>query len=557
MTFDNETLSCLGSIVDPMNGTKNNALQYLEHPNETFGNNVIATMPALVTLPTEIIRKICDQLVPDKIDTHATLPLPDEHQLRQRGLWSLTLVSYRIGGIATEFLYKNMVIQSTKNMVCLFRTIYHKPDLRGHARYLANLVPLMDSRLQEKIEADIQRHFPLLPTSVTNPIRVYPRELYQLDPPELFSCKPLWTHELIRHMRELCHLGVRNDWPPAFNEDTDQAFFTETLGFRLLSGGPRTLRIKLVGDTCRPGEGDLLGPLFQLYFTPYISNGCRVTDLRFLNLVNVTSYKITESSFNDLDAIFGPNHFVRSGRNRGFLSRLARLKALDLGFSTVDPQKVGQLLAACPNLKKLTWTFSPMPPPDYSSHVELALQQTTGHLNILHLSLDTLCGPISLRHFRALKVLLVGIEVLSNHSRRSGRTGDDPAPPSVVETPFVSLLPESLVDLTLMSANFRPRGSGRRRGTQTAAQLDYRDILDGYVAHGRQLFPTSLVDSLEVFSRSCQAMPNFRSFTVIQPFHGILPVDSEWQIEVGDLTAGFGAAGVRFSTIITPSRDYV
>ncbi|KAI0455918.1 hypothetical protein F5B21DRAFT_502940 [Xylaria acuta] len=523
-------------------------------------------MPALVTLPTEIIRNICDQLVPDVIVTGTALPLPDEHQLCQRALWSLTLVSRHAREIATEFLYKNVVIQSTKQMVCLFRTICNRPELRGRPRYLANLVPLMDSGLQWKIEGDIQRHFPLFPAIVTSPTNIYPREMYQLGSSELFSFKPLWTHEIIRYMLIMLPRlediltsirSVQHGVPPAFSRDIDEAFFADTPSFPPFSDEPRTLRIQWELRKPLPGEDDedIFGPLFQLYFAPYISNGCRVTDLRFLNLANVTSYKVEESSSYGLDAVFGPGRLARSGKNRGLLSWLAQLKTLDLGFSAIDPEKVGRLLAACPSLKKLrwepfSWSWNNGQPPD-SSHVVSALKQTAGQLEELNLLLDGLHGPISFRHFRALKVLSVGIEVLTNYSRGSERTGDDPATSSIVETPLASLLPDNLNHLTLTSTNFRPKGSGRRRGTQTPPQLHYRDVMDGYVAHGRQLFPTWLADGLEVFSRSCQAMSNFYSITVVQPFHNILPVDHIGRIEVGNLTAGFGAAGVQFSTELT------
>ncbi|KAI8945497.1 hypothetical protein F4801DRAFT_597827 [Xylaria longipes] len=513
--------------------------QSLQRAKEPLGTNTIATMPTLVTLPTEMICKICDHLVPDVIVTGATLPLPDEHQLCQRALWSLALVSDHVGGIATEFLYKNVVIQSTKQMVCLFRTISGKPNLRRHAHYLANLVPLMDPGLQAEIEADIQRHCPFLPAIVTSITKIYPRELYQLDSPELFSSKPLWTHEIVRYMHP------------------DEAFCAETPRPPPFSGEPRTLRMQL-GPLKSIFEDEALGlPLFQLYFTPFMSNGCRVTDLRFLNLANITSYKIYDSCTDSLDVLLGPGGLVRSEKNRGLLCWLAQLKALDLGYSAINPRVIGQLLTACINLKELTWDYCPWPCRQTdSSHVELALQQTAGRLEQLDLQLDCLHGPISFRQFQALKILSVGIEVLTNYSREPERTSDDPATPSIVETPLASLLPNSLNRLTLLSKSIRTRGNGRRRDAQTAAQLHYRDIMDGYVAHGRQLFPTWLADGLEVFSGNCQAMPNLHSITVRQPFHGVLPVDHIRRIEIGDLTAKFGAVGVRFSTELTTSEDY-
>lgn len=139
-------------------------------------------MAGLSNLPTEMIRNICDQLVPDMIVTGTRLPLPNEHRLRQRALRNLTLVSHYIGDIATEFLYRTLVIQSTTQMVCFFRTICDKPDLRRHTFFIANFVPLMDSTLQGKIEADIERHFPTLPATVTGPSYIYPPELFQLTP---------------------------------------------------------------------------------------------------------------------------------------------------------------------------------------------------------------------------------------------------------------------------------------------------------------------------------------------------------------------------------------
>ncbi|KAI1745126.1 hypothetical protein F4680DRAFT_467322 [Xylaria scruposa] len=507
-------------------------------------------MPVLVTLPTEIIRSICDQLVPYVILTGTQPPLRDEHQLCKHALWSLTLVSRNLRRIATEFLYKNVVILSTKQMVCLFRTIYDRPELRRHSRYLANLVPLMDSELQGEIEANIQRHCPLLPACIAGSTQIYPQELYHLDSPELFSAKPLWTHEIIRYMPN------QKRFNPSFIENTDQTFFAEPPRFLPFPEEPQTLRIQWQANSPLDIMAGL-GPLFQLYFPPYILNGCRMTDLRFLNLTNVTSYGI--DYFYDSDTAWGSHRIVRSKKNMGFFCWLARLEALNLGYSTLGLQFVSQLLAACLELKKLTWEFYwPWNDglPD-SSDMESALQQTASHLEELYFALPNLHGPISFRPFRALKSLSVGIEVLSNYSQGSERTRDGSATPSaVLETPLISLLPETLVHLTLISENYSHHsqwGSGQRRSTRTAS---YRDIVDGYVAHGRQLFPTWLADGLEALSHSCRTMPNFRSVTVIQPFHGILPADSTWQVEVGDLTPGFSAAGVRFSTKITTCDSY-
>ncbi|TRX97153.1 hypothetical protein FHL15_001947 [Xylaria flabelliformis] len=523
-------------------------------------------MPVLVTLPIEIIRNICDQLVPYVIATGTEPPLRNEHQLCKHALWSLTLVSHHIGGIATELLYKNVVITSTKQMVCLFRTIYDKPEFRRHPRYLANLVPLMDSGLQGEIEANIQRHCPLLPAGIAGSTQTYPRELYHLDSPALFLAKPLWTHEIIRYLLAMLPrlkdilisiLANMTTLAPSFIEDTDQTFFAEPPRFLPFSEESQTLRIQWQARESLYDKAGV-GPLFQLYFPPYISNGCRMTDLRFLNLANVTNYEI--DYFYDVETAFGSHRLVRSKKNRGFFSWLAKLKALNLGYSTVGLQFVGQLLAACPQLKKLTWEFwwpwnDDLPD---SSDVESALQQTAGHLEELYFSLANLHGPISFRHFRALKHLSVGIEVLSSYSHESKRTGGDPATPiTILETPLISLLPETLVHLTLVNEDYGQLGSDQRKSGQIASNSSYRDIvMDGYVVHGRQLFPTWLADGLETLSCSCQTMPHLRSITVIQPLHSILPAESSWQIEVGDLTAKFRAAGVRFSTRITTREKY-
>ncbi|KAI0190064.1 hypothetical protein EV127DRAFT_100665 [Xylaria flabelliformis] len=519
-------------------------------------------MPVFVTLPTEIIRNICDQLVPYVIATGTELPLRDEHQLCKHALWSLTLVSHHIGRIATELLYKNVVILSTKQMVCLFRTIYDKPEFRRYPRYLANLVPLKDSGLQGEIEANIQRHCPLLPAGIAGSTQMHPRELNHLDSPELFSAKPLWTHEIIRYMLVMLPrlkdilisiLANITKLSPSFIEDTDQAFFAEPPRFPPFSEESQTLRIQWQASESLYEKAGV-GPLFQLYFPPYISNGCRMTDLRFLNLANVTGYEI--DYFYDLDTALGSHRLVRSKKNRGFFSWLAKLKALDLGYSTVGLQFVGQLLAACPQLKKLTWEFwwpwnDDLPD---SSEVESALQQTAGHLEELYFSLCNLNGPISFRNFRALKFLSVGIEVLSSYSYESKRTGGDPV---ILETPLISLLPETLVHLTLVNEDYGQLGSDQRRSDQIPSKSSYMDIItDGYVAHGRQLFPTWLADGLETLSCSCQTMPNLRSITVIQPLHSILPADSSWKIAVGDLIAKFSAAGVRFSTRITTREKH-
>ncbi|KAI0474442.1 hypothetical protein F4859DRAFT_522065 [Xylaria cf. heliscus] len=527
-------------------------------------------MSTLMALPTEMLRNICAFLVPEVIATGTKLPLPEEHQLRQGALWSLTLVSRGTRAIATEFLYKHLAIQSTEQMVCLFRTIVVQPDLRRYPQYLANLVPLMKSELQEEIEEDIQLHFPLLPSIVVDPTYLYPGEIYQTGSQESLSVNPLWTHEIIRHMVVMLpHLkdiltsiwGVAPRNPPAASETTlDEAFFADTPSFPPFSVGPRTLRLKWdVQDALYGGGPPAVGlTLFQLYFRPYISNGCRVTDLRFLNVPNVTNYEIEETSYWGTEEAFGPNYLERSAGNMGFLSWLAQIKTLCLGSSALSPVKVGRLLAACPNLKVLTWDPFISQANTFTAHdVELALGNAAGHLEQVNMILSNLHGPISFRRLRKLQVLSVGIEVLTNHRRTSERTSPNPTTPSMGNTPLASLLPNNLIRLIILSTDFRPMGSRRRRGTQTPRKLLYRDVMDGYVADAWQLYPTWLADGLHVFSRSCQAMPNFRFITIIQPFPSILPLDYIKHIVVGNLANAFDAVGVQLVTELTMSDAFV
>lgn len=152
--------------------------------------------------------------------------------------------------------------------------------------------------------------------------------------------------------------GVRQAVPTSPGGNIDNGVFAELPHIPLPSGKPRTLRIQweLSKIPSRDDEGIWGLTLFQLYFAPYISDGCRMTDLRFLNLANVTSYEIQECSYYGLDQAFGGNCLATGLQsNRGLLRWLAQLETLSLGFSVIDPEKVGQLLAACSNLKKLTW----------------------------------------------------------------------------------------------------------------------------------------------------------------------------------------------------------
>ncbi|KAI0442390.1 hypothetical protein F4803DRAFT_575591 [Xylaria telfairii] len=341
-------------------------------------------MLVLMTLPMEMIRNIFDQLVPDMIVTGTKLPLSDEHRIRQGALRNLTLVSHFIGGIATEFLYRNLVIESTEQMVCLFRTLCDKPELRRHTWFVANLVTLMDSTIQEKIEADIERHFPTFPATVAGPSYIYPQELFHLDAKLLLSCNPLWTHEIIRYILAMLPRlkdtlitirGGRHFLPNTVGPGiTDKGFFAEPPNIPLPSGRPRTLRIQWDSNTLASRDQSIWGlTLFQLYFNPYISDGCRVTDLRFLNQANVTSYEIQETSYYCLDQ--GPGRdclAIKSEKNKGLLRWLAQLETLSLGSSDLHPVKVSQLLGACSSLKKLTWDPCLSLPPD-SSGVASAL----------------------------------------------------------------------------------------------------------------------------------------------------------------------------------------
>ena len=101
--------------------------------------------------------------------------------------------------MATEYLYRNVVITSTKQMVCLFRSVCLNPTLCRHPHYLANLVPLLDAGLQEDIEREVFTHFPDLLATEAGPTGVLQLrgQLNELHMP----ARRLWTNEI---MRQLC-----------------------------------------------------------------------------------------------------------------------------------------------------------------------------------------------------------------------------------------------------------------------------------------------------------------------------------------------------------------
>ncbi|TGJ79194.1 hypothetical protein E0Z10_g9558 [Xylaria hypoxylon] len=527
-------------------------------------------MAALSTLPMELIGEIFGQFVPDVIATGINTPLQDEHGRRQRTLCSLALVSHRVGDIATEFLYRNVAIQSVKQMVCLFRTLNNNRDICKYPRYLASLVPLVDPGLQREADEEIWDHYPLLPAIIKDTTRMYPPELDQPELCELQWFDPLWTHEIIRNIITMLPLlkdilvvivCSRKQVPGQFKPSPDRLFFAQPTDSPTVSTEPRTLRIQgkltnYIFGHYRNMTMTVTAGLFQMFFTPYVSKGCRVTDLRFLNMGNVTAYEINGRLSHVSFGSQWAEGSLQGAQNKELLSWLARLQELTLDPSSILPEEMGQLLSCCQSLKTLTWQST-------SAHqyilkpdmVQSALQHTVDTLEKLHLRLDCGHGPISFQGFRALKVLVVGIEVVTNHLRWEAgfETHQSPAR-TMVDPPLASLLPPTLSCLTLVSPLFNPESILWRQEDGTGPPWHYNDAMEKVVATSRELFPPWFSDGLQVFSRGCQALPNLNTVTVIQPFHYDLPEACPVQVNVGNLD-GFDASGVRF-TVELEDFDY-
>ncbi|KAI0107260.1 hypothetical protein GGR51DRAFT_571203 [Nemania sp. FL0031] len=448
-------------------------------------------MPGLASLPPETLCHIFSMLIPEVIKTGA-FHVDDEHRRRQTALCSLTQIP-KLRNIAIEHLYRNLVITSTTQMVCLFRTLNENLSLREFPRYLANLVPLMDSTIQEHIENDMRRHLPLIPAALTGtrPTHISALKLEQDADPES-PRSPLWTHRIMERL--LIMLPLLRDILVSirpieaafslnrFARHPDRAFFTENLYPPIPSSGrvTRTLRIQN-HPYSTPLDGpwfhQALLPLFQLYFPPFLSDGCLVSDLRFLNLGDVTEYEIKGVDRVGLCSAFGA-HWPHGNNSERLHRWLSRLQKLTLTWSRLSPEEVGHLLFCCKSLKTLVWRPAWNLPVFIQDRVQRALDGTD-HLEDITLTMDAPLHPISFRQFGNLRNLTVGCEVMR------------------YEPPLASLLPVTLNHLTIWyyeSSTIRLRNQdGRRSWCSEAGVFD-----DGWWLYSRES-----VNWLENFAKEC------------------------------------------------------
>ncbi|KAI0420621.1 hypothetical protein F5X98DRAFT_382646 [Xylaria grammica] len=511
-------------------------------------------------IPLEVIHCVCELLVPGVVPTRAAIPVQrtprsKEIQVEYSALYSLTLVSHRLSGVAKIYLYRNLIIKTPQEMVCLLRTLHGNPNLCRYPRYLANLVDLMDVTMQAPTIAAIQRHFPGLRDIVMDPARRYPPELKGRKNRRLRSAQPLWTHEMLRTL--LTMLPLLKDIlvtvlpsykavPEELTQSPDIAFLPPSAGLPAGFDNPRTLRVQHGGN----GHA-IVGYLdqFQLYFTPYVENGCLVTDLRFLSLGNIQGYESKGVSYG-LDRYFS-TRWAETGnanmKNQGLLAWLARLQELTLDGSNVPLPEVGRLLSCCRGLETFTFRhaghfsirFDSYNPAD----VQEALEPVAASLKKLHLRVNS-TGPISFLDFHSLETLIIGHEVVTE------KIGFNWMLPMITsrmpDLTLASLLPRTLTSLTLINET----------AVYPNPALDdhiwhYNDAGEKVVADSEKLLQDWLSAGLKAFSQTCQTLPNLKIVTVIQPFgrkpklQGPYPI----HLKLGDMD-GFNAAGVCFSVEI-------
>ncbi|RWA06601.1 hypothetical protein EKO27_g8501 [Xylaria grammica] len=342
-------------------------------------------------IPLEVIHCVCELLVPGVVPTRAAIPVQrtprsKEIQVEYSALYSLTLVSHRLSGVAKIYLYRNLIITTPQEMVCLLRTLHGNPNLCRYPRYLANLVDLMDVTMQAPTIAAIQRHFPGLRDIVMDPARRYPPELKGRKNRRLRSAQPLWTHEMLRTLHILVTVLPSNKAvPEELTQSPDIAFLPPSADLPAGFDNPRTLRVQHGGN----GHA-IVGHLdqFQLYFTPYVENGCLVTDLRFLSLGNIQGYE-------------SKGHF-------------------SISFDSYDP-----------------------------ANVQEALEPVAASLKKLHLRVNS-TGPISFLDFHSLETLIIGHEVVTEKIGFNWML-PLVIIPRMPNLTLASLLPRTLTSLTLIN----------------------------------------------------------------------------------------------------------
>ncbi|KAI0878118.1 hypothetical protein GGS24DRAFT_509145 [Hypoxylon argillaceum] len=509
-------------------------------------------MPGLSGMPPELIHKICKYLVPDVVEL-GTPRLEQEQKERQNALRSLTLVSRYLGVNATEHLYHNLIITSCPQMVLLSRTLFHNEAVCHYPRYLANLVQLMDAGTQWRLEEEISRHFPDLPELLTSP-------------PDLMVGRPLWTHEILQYIITILP-NLKDILTSVFRHEAtrwdnlglnpDQAFFADDLSLPSLENSPpRTVRIQVGNEPYFPSNIvgiDLIPdgiPLFQLYMSPLFWQGSVLTDIRFLNLANVTEYEVHGAWGHCFDLSLGADWPTMPNNGR-ILAWLAGLKKLTLSHSNLHGEDVGRLLSCCPNLKKFTWGSQGDDMNvecEVASDIESALQNAASHLEEISLPRSCVHGVVSFRNFRALRVLSVSLNVITDYCSTpwyNKYTKTEDLWTSILDkNSLASLLPDTLNQLTLNCPLF---DCEVRRCDSVRFPIEGH--ADVFVEQSDSLYPVWLADGLSLFASDCSSyLRHFKKLTVLQSHPRYGPNTKYYVVAIKDLGEEFHNAGVRLIT---------
>ncbi|GAP92856.1 hypothetical protein SAMD00023353_9000150 [Rosellinia necatrix] len=525
-------------------------------------------MDILTRVPPEVLREILKHLVPDVLPMETDANTVKEHLEKRKALHSLTLVSRYIGSAATEFLYMNLAVGSTRRMVCLFRSLHGNRDLVKHPRSLAILVSLMDSWRHGRVEADLRRHCPDLIETLSDSILAGPGQPGQSSRSDEGRLHPLWTHEITHRM--LTMLPLLEDVLVAvwcLQPDTmlqlgqpDEELLAKLPDFSTRTGKPRTIRL-LCQSThfshSNAGHYAINPTPIQAPFDPYVENGCHVTDLSFLNIKNATSYEPAGDGLHGTSPpVFslGWPQGQREVADDEDISNWraqwrAELESLSTASVAADLQEIRRWLFCCRNLKKLTWESrrvlisNDLVRANGGLNMAEIFECEAHHLEELDLRLGWGWDRISFRDLKALRSLTVDLHAFVD--AESGLTLDayNEDGQGIVERPITFWLPETLNHLTLRSPAFTPqRGLSERYPSPGA----------GYQEQYSRWFARSVGRFLE----RCLYLPHLNSLQVVQYVLPQGPSRDFIQDLFKNLEAKCNNSGVRLSVQLAWPRSH-
>ncbi|KAI0202003.1 hypothetical protein F4808DRAFT_91757 [Astrocystis sublimbata] len=534
-----------------------------------------------MTLSTEIIHRICNLLVlglPPKRPCRTSIRFNRAEHFR-RTLWSLCLVSRRIGAIATEYLYKAVIFESTEQRERFKRTMTKKPDFRGYPQCML----LEDNIPLARVMKDLEYYFTLLHSICSIPTESYDRELSGLKLPALVSRDALSSHHFLRQMHAMLPrlqdtliIYTFSSYPHPIPLYPNIEFFAKIASPPSFLGRKRLFRICLGRDMLWVKSSSGLRLCFQIRITSFVASKPRFQDLRYLNMENVVLYEFSSQRYALTEAFDEYGWWEWRGPENKLQSWIYRLKALHIKSAKVGSKRLPaikhlgvlrQLLSGCKNLVELVWVsgdFQLPPHEDPASALMGLLRPLASRLRHLAIILSgSLHGPLNLSNFVSLVYLWAGIEVFTAQPRYSttiavqwGHQLCLLLPSNIRHLHLVYWDYTRLIPLYTRSEWLRSTVNVKRFNRFQAGVLRHIAAC-GCCIWGAQLLPPWFSSGLQyIATEGCRSVPKLMSINIVQPCPGILPSGRRGQlIEVQGLADAFASINVTFRAMITEDVD--